>query len=257
MYLLITRTDWDEPPRARHQLALALAEKGKVYFVALNRFGLPGIRRRKTSEGIEVVEPSWFFSGKYLYRLPILNELYQLWLLPKLVKMFDGTRVITFDPSGALLPFYFTDYLYFCNDDFLDLKRSKSVIVRQYFAITQKKVARGALHNVGVSKFLVDRLKSYNASSSLVLTGASALNENSPYVQSQPEKLILIYVGWLSKVNQDWIIEAAKIPGAQIQLVGPYTQKDIVKLTELDSVESWVQKLEANCIISLKKLILD
>ena len=237
MYLLITRTDWDEPPRARHQLAAALAKEGRVCFVSLNRFGRPGIRTRRTSEGIEVIEPSWFVGGKYLYRLPIMNELYQLWLLPKLVRRYRGSRVITFDPSGALIPLFFAEYVYFCNDDFLDLKRSKSLLVRRYFKATQKEVAKKAKHNVGVSKYLVDRLKSYNKSSSLILTGASVVFGNSEYAEAKPNRLVLIYVGWLSKIDCSWIIEAAKIPGIEIQLVGPYKKQEIAELEELESVK--------------------
>ena len=45
VFLLLTNTDfWDDPPRARHQVAEALSKRYRVYFVCANKMGLPRVQ---------------------------------------------------------------------------------------------------------------------------------------------------------------------------------------------------------------------
>ena len=73
-YLLNTRTDWNEPPRARHQLAYALAKNNDVVFITINKSGKPHINNFHT-DNITVIEPTWYIHGKFCFRIPLINEL--------------------------------------------------------------------------------------------------------------------------------------------------------------------------------------
>ena len=75
-FLFITKTNWDEPPRARHQLAIALAKKNKVVFVAINKIGKPSLEITSVDKNLTIVTPSWHINGKVSYRIPIINEFY-------------------------------------------------------------------------------------------------------------------------------------------------------------------------------------
>ena len=236
-FLLITRTDWDEPPRARHQLAYSLVPHGDVVFVSLNKCGYPSLSSKKNGDSILVLSPNWWLPGKVLYRMPLVNEFYQMWLLRKLTKNYTDAKVILFDPSGWITRYYFRNFIYFCNDDFLDKRRAKNWITKLYFKESEKRIARNALYSVGVSKFLVEKLAVFTNRSKLILTGASMV-QSVRRVQSTNAKVInLVYVGWLSKIDPSWVVETAKDIRFRIKLIGPYAEKDIAHYKDFDNIE--------------------
>ena len=237
IYLLLTRTDWNEPPRARHQLANSLISHGRVVFVSLNKRGKPSLFKQDTNEGIELIVPSWFISGKYVYRIPILNELYQLWLLSKLSRYYRNSKVILFDPSGWLTHIYFKNSIYYCNDDFLDIRRSKNRVTQSYFKISQKAIAKNSIYNVAVSNYLHDNLSKYSNRTKLILTGASSVSKEKERKNRNPGLINLVYVGWLSKINSNWVVEASNIPNIRIQLIGPFDKKDVICYENIENIE--------------------
>jgi glycosyltransferase involved in cell wall biosynthesis len=235
-FLFITRTAWDEPPRARHQLARALAKRYEVVFVALNVKGKPGLNIDVPEENITLVLPTWHISGKYVFRLPIINEMYQQWLFKQLQKKYSSYSIINFDPSASLIHNYFKDVVYFCNDNFIDRKRSKSILISLYYYFTQRAVAKKARFCTGVAVYLQDLLKKHNNRSFLLLTGASKISTAFKYVQDDSDKKHIIYVGWLSKLNADWVIHLAENSNYLIHLIGPYQPKQIKKFLGIENI---------------------
>ena len=221
-FLFNTRTDWDEPPRARHQLAIALAKKNKVVFIAINKTGKPSLEITNVNKNLKVITPSWHINGKVVYRIPIINEFYQIWLFSKLKKIYVNFAIINFDPSASLIHKYFCNVVYFCSDNFLNSKRSKSILVSIYIALTQKIVAKHAQFCLGVSYYLKDILLKYNQNSHLFLTAAPNLNSDViQFKKEDKESINIVYVGWLFKLNQQWIHELANNKNCTIYLIGP------------------------------------
>jgi hypothetical protein len=70
VFLLNTRTPWEEPPRARHQVAEALAKHHPVYFVSANEQGVPGLRQEQVDSNLTVLLPSWPVCQRRRYRWP-------------------------------------------------------------------------------------------------------------------------------------------------------------------------------------------
>lgn len=224
-FLIITRTDWNEPPRARHQLARSLAKNHKVIFVSSNTLGNPGIKFSLYDKNITVVSPSWFIQNKLLWRLPFLNELYQVWLYSKLKRKYSDCVSITFDVSSSLLSFYFNNIIFYCGDNFLALNRSKNILVSFYWFFSQKLMAQQAIFCVSVSTYLQQKMAKYNNSSYLLLTAA----EDTPsteniYLKNKIKKNIL-YVGWIAKLELDWVIELSKNSDYNIVIIGPGSHK--------------------------------
>ena len=121
-FIVYTNTEWDGPPRARHQLSHALAKRFKVTFVAANTIGLPGLKCEKVNGNFELLTPSFPSSFRLRYRMPGLNEAYQLWLYEKLKKHFEGKEVVFIctDFGGYLVGKYFDKFIYMANDDFIN-----------------------------------------------------------------------------------------------------------------------------------------
>jgi glycosyltransferase involved in cell wall biosynthesis len=252
-FLFITRTDWNEPPRARHQLAKALAKEHHVTFVAINKKGKARLEIQSPQDNITLITPYWLGQGKFIHRLPIINEIYQYWLYKKLASEYAGYHVINFDPSASLIHSFFTDVVYFCNDNFLEKKRSKLLITKLYFKHTQRIIAEKARFCTAVSEFLKDQLLVYNSSSHLVLTAAEQLDVSTQLRSPKNDIIKAVYVGWLSKLNIDWVLAACENKNVHIQLVGPYKSNEIERLTKIDNIEILGQKFGSELGAYLKQ----
>jgi hypothetical protein len=237
-FLFITKTSWEEPPRARHQLARSLVKKNhQVVFVAMSSLGMPRCSLTQVEENILLVQPSWFLNPKLLYRIPIANELFQMWLFQNLSKKYEDFNVINFDPSASLLYKYFPNYVFYCNDDFTDKKRAKFILSQSYFKITQKIVARKANFCVAVSAYLKEQIAQFNPNTHLILTAAGKVREGSVFPQEKSAIINAVYVGWLSKINIKWVLSLAKNPKIRITLIGPATVSQSKSFAGVDNIE--------------------
>ena len=237
-FLVNTRTDWNEPPRARHQLAKALAINHDVLFISINKTGTPMINVNTPEKNITVLSPTWYIQGKFIIRFPIINEIYQNWLYKRLSLKYHNHIVINFDPTATLLHKYFKKVIYFCNDNFLSTKRSKSFLVSLYWAYKQKKVAQKALFCTGASKYLHKYLLRYNKNSHLLLTGASMVHyrDSNFKIVNKNKKVNIVYVGWLTKLNVEWIKYISINKNYNIYLIGPGLNTTINCLDRIDNV---------------------
>jgi len=170
VFLLNTRTPWDEPPRARHQLAYALAERGPVVFVAANSYGRPGLRRIQPQENLTVVIPSWPLHHRKRYRLRHANELYQRWLFQRLAREFQTRFVLNFDHTATHLFSYFSNVSYFCND--YHIRNYGTEAVRAYFEESERLVAVNSKACISTCGYLQERLAQWNPRSIEVRLGA-------------------------------------------------------------------------------------
>ena len=134
-YLINTVTPWNEPPRARHQLATALAKDNRVVFVARNQLGWPKVRTSELKTNLALVVPYFPVDYRLRWRLPIINEGYQNWLYTRLVNQYGDkeTRVINFDNTATRLFKYFKNVIYYCNDEFTLKINAKSNLVSSYW----------------------------------------------------------------------------------------------------------------------------
>ena len=227
-FLIITRTDWNEPPRARHFLSEALSLNHTVIFVAVNAVGRPSISLSHPKKNITLIVPSWWLPGKFISRLPIINFFYQNWLYKFLKSKYKDYIVVNTDHSASLLNRYFKQSIYYCNDNFLDRKRSKSYFVSLYWFFTQKKIIANSLFCVGVSDYLYKYLVKFNKQSYLLLAGSPPLSKSLiNYKRVDIQKINIVYVGWLNKINLDWLLPIIEIPNYDIYLIGPEKNIDL------------------------------
>lgn len=238
IFLFITRTNWDEPPRARHQLARSLAKTHNVIFVCLNTTGKPGISITNPEKNITLISPSWWINGKITMRIPIINELYQNWLFKILMSRYRNCHVINFDVTAASLDRYFKNFVYYCGDNFLTTNRSKSRFVSLYWYLTQKMVAQKADFCTGVSKFIQKKLAQYNKKSYLLLTGAIPVPLTDVIsAENKNEEKNIVYVGWLTKLNIHWVTELSNNRNYRIFLIGPFIKKHVKYFKGIDNIK--------------------
>ena len=157
--------------------------------------------------------------------------MYQFWLYKNLNKQYKDYKVINFDHTATLICRWFRNVIFYCNDDFVGLERSKSIFVSPYWYLTQNIVASKAQFCIGVSKYLHQKLLRINPNSYLSLTGALSIDTLGAVntMKKEHKKSIkeIVFVGWLSKLNKRWIIQLSKRKDFKIYLIGPYKKREV------------------------------
>ena len=114
-FIVNTITNWNEPPRARHQVTSELSQLFKTVFVSANQIGIPKIKISQENHNLSVVFPFFPINTKIRYRIPLLNELYQYWLFSQLKKKFPEYSIINFDFTVTSMGFVISSYSYKSN----------------------------------------------------------------------------------------------------------------------------------------------
>ncbi|HEY8510740.1 MAG TPA: hypothetical protein VIL31_02205 [Cyclobacteriaceae bacterium] len=235
--LVNTITAWDEAPRARHQFTAAAAKKFRVAFVTRNKTGMPGIRTYEGAPNTLVVEPSYPIDYRFRYRLPGINDMYQVWLYSRLKKMFPDATAVNFDCTAIHLKQYFPT-IYYCNDEFTGNSKYKSAIVDKYLSRSERKMAGDALFCVATSHFLKEKLKQYNPNIYEIPLGVSLDGVEQSHIEprTQGDKIV---VGLMGVINErQYSPEAVNILLAhdrfKVIIIGPVTPEYLSKLRGLD-----------------------
>lgn len=227
-YIINTITSWNEPPRARHQVAHALSRRAHVIFIEANKFGLPGIKRIKVSEQLEVLSPIFPIDFRVRYRLPVINELYQRWLFNQLGKIYPNAKVINFDFSAYLLPNFFKNIIYYCNDQFIPKKPvGFKRLLYKYRKSIESKLIRRVRFCIGTSNYQVAHLAKNNPKSYLIRLGGPNLQEEGycpSFHQNHHQTIRVGYLGYISPGNIDISIinRLTNDPKIHLTMIGPH-----------------------------------
>lgn len=196
-FIINTITDWNEPPRARHQVAEALSKRHEVYFVSANRIGIPKLKIISINDNLNVFLPFWPIDYRIRYRFPILNEIYQNWLFKNIKKILKekDINVINFDFTATRLFNYFQKIVYYCND--YNIRYYYLLPIKSYFERCEKHVAKKSVCCVATCEYLFNHLKAFNANVIEIKLGA-------PFVEQIPEfkkdkKIKVGFVGFLDE----------------------------------------------------------
>lgn len=202
MFIINTITSWDEPPRARHQVAYALAKKYKVVFVAKNKFGFPKIKFFKAQQNLEVLTPYFPIDTKIRLRLPFFNQLYQKWLYKLLRKKYSDVCIINFDFTASFLHRYFKNTIYYCNDDHIAISYIVNIkSIARYQEKCEATAAQNSVFCVGTSEYLAHRLIPYNKNSFEIRLGAPNLDKDYKKLFSNKNVDSRIHVGFVGFLN--------------------------------------------------------
>lgn len=234
LLVITTVTNWDEPPRIRHEVAYQMSRFYNVLFVQL--YCQRGKRRSKyrVSEDIVVTRLGFCFPGmfRFLIKFPVLMEFYNTYIknsLGRLVKEHSSRKTILMNFQFNAPEFYdrnvFNKCYYFCNEDFVNQNLNASKIEKDIAASMQAKVLGHSDAVFTVSKPLRDKLLSYGAKQVHVIH--SAHNFDLDYSQKNinrvaNKKISVCYMGFLNQyVNIDWLRAIAEQDDMCLTIVGP------------------------------------
>ncbi|MBN1415987.1 MAG: glycosyltransferase [Bacteroidales bacterium] len=242
-FIINTLTHWEEPPRARHQVTFALAKKFKVAYVAANNKGFPRIDITDQNENIVLIQPYFPLDVRIRYRIPLFNEIYQLWLFAWLKKKYNDIEIINFDFSAYLIHRYFRRVYYYCNDNFAAISRKINVWpIYIYHSFCERRLTERAAFCVGTSPIIAANLRKINIRSYEIPLGGPNIEEYhlKPAEKKINTKRIHIgLVGFISIANLSYqLINTilSKID-CTVTLIGPVDREFYDRIMDKERVD--------------------
>jgi glycosyltransferase involved in cell wall biosynthesis len=226
-FLVNTFTNWNEPPRARHQVAYALANWYPVIFISANYIGFPYLHSKQISDNLKVIIPYFPLDFRIRIRIPILNRIYQIWLFKQLKKKYNDYCVVNFDFTARYMFRYFKQVIYYCNDDHVGLSyRLNARWIAQYHEVSEKLVAKQSGFCVGTSTYLVEKLKQVNDRTFEIRLGAPSIDFNLVHFKKQYSPVIHVgFVGFLETIDKKLINFLFSSEDIHFTLIGPFKPK--------------------------------
>lgn len=239
-FIINTITHWEEPPRARHQVAEALSKNHFVVFIAANKPGLFKMKTLLVHENLKVLTPYFPISNKLRYRLPIINELYQYWLFALLRRSYKDFKVINFDFTATKIFSYFSNVIYYCNDNFSQIsKRTNPYFIAKYHRYCETKIARNSKFCIAVSSMLRENLLKFNSDSYEIPIGSPDVNDYDILIQNTPSKETPVKVGLVGFIStQNISIRVLNLlldtGNIDLELIGPIEDKFLDQINNRD-----------------------
>jgi hypothetical protein len=238
-FLINTLTAWDEPPRARHQVAHALAEMHQVVFVTRNRFGLWGMEVEQVHERFTLITPSYPMDFRLRIRIPVINAMYQRWLYRRLEKDYRDYVVVNFDFTGHHIFKYFNRVVYYCNDEILGNSKYPNWFTDQYYKWCEKKLIRGSMLCITTSPYLTRKLTRLNSRTFEIPLGANSVLEDAVFTRGKEDgKIVVCLMGFINErqISVDLINEVISLERIHLELIGPAEDSFVKKLISLSGV---------------------
>lgn len=261
-FLINTITDWSEPPRARHQVSLELSKKHKVVFINANKIGLPGFKIKEERKNLFILTPYFPINFKIRYRLPIINEIYQIWLFNQLLKRYPNYKIINFDFSASLIHRYYSGFIYYCNDNFTRIsKRLNNFFIYKYHTKCEEKVAKKAAFCVATSGILKEKLEAFNTKVYEIPLGGPKIKEygiTAPVIaiKTPGEKIKLGLVGFIknSNTSAEVLNELLKTGNFEVNLIGPVDPVLLENIEQKDNLILQGTMIEQELYETLNKM---
>ena len=239
-FIINSITSKDEPPRARHQIAYALAKKFPVIFVSANKTGGLGSQLIEESRNLKFYIPYFPIDYRIRIRIPLINLIYQKWLFRNLKKRYPNYTVINFDFTAKYISQFFVDNIYYCNDDFIGIsKRINPGWISKYQEKCEELVTKNSRFCVGTSKYITGKLTNYNNNSFEIRLGAPEVKNIERYIKRIDRlnnKINVGLVGYFNTLDFSLLEILFKNQDLFFTLVGPMNKKFEERLNAYQNV---------------------
>lgn len=230
--VILTRTEWTEIPRLRHQIARALAKTRRVLFVET-----PTSWSRWYATSVEQVEPNIVrcrlgnrgnLPRRVQWHVPGVNRVLQRLHLRRLETCLDELGWVdrpvlvnfNYNAGPIMQSERFRARIYVCNDDWpakAPGKASRRAVERQ-----EAIVAKSADVCLAVSYPLVDALKKHNSRTRLFLPGHDFPPARGSFHRGDAgDPLKVVFMGNVNRrVATQWLVTAAAQDDLDVHCIG-------------------------------------
>lgn len=217
--LILTKTDWSEPPRIRHQLTRLLKEKGySITFVERNSYKSIFIKNRK-EDGINFYSHAQLIHHqlRYFPFIQKLNNSLVKFYLRRIMKKVEFDFIMNFSYNYSFLKELAPGkkIITMMEDDFeAQAKFAMSKQIRNQI----RKTCQNSDHVLTVSYPLYDKLSSYQDNVTLFFPW-SQRNYMKPIENRQ--RNTVLYFGFVGRLNWEVTEELIKNTPYNFRFVGP------------------------------------
>lgn len=233
LFVVVSVTNWNEPPRIRHEISHQLARRHNVLYLQLYQNAGAHRAVKKIHENLIVDRVGFGFRGmgRLFKYFPVLHKVYNTFLAKKIewkLKQYtqnDFSTLVNFQydfPEVNEIS-SFQRKVYFCNDDFVsqDLNSSESEIRRKNQI--QSDVVMRSDKIITVSYPLKEKLQRYGKAVDVVLSGHNFNLDISRCFKVQRLKTINVcYMGFLNHgIATDWLEFILNSDRVCLTIIGP------------------------------------
>lgn len=237
-FVVVTVTNWSEPPRFRHEVARQLSRFYNVLFVQIYSQRRYKRKSLKVNDNLIVEKAGLAFPGlaRVLVRFPILRRIYNLYIrlcLKKVVKKFgfSNANIVNFQfdfPEAFSLKLW-KKKIYFCNDDFVNQDGNLAASLIEKKDLVQRETIGCSDLVITVSEPLKDSLSRYSNNVKVILSGHNFdINKSLQYgfFPADIRKIKACYLGVLNQgVAIDWLENIASREDVSLTMIGPVAQR--------------------------------
>lgn len=232
--VVVTSTNWQEPPRLRHELALILSKHYNILFLQI--YSQKTLRRKKKYVNSSLfVEPCGFsFPGmlRMLWRMPILHEIYYNYLLREILLHikkhgYSSATIFNFQYDFYLISSRhksFDKSILIINDDFVgQISYLPLNLLHTRISWQNKSILASDL--VIFTSFPLKEKYIANGKRSLVLLSGHSfdLDLSKQHISiSDADHISVCYLGFLNQfIAIDWLEYIASFAHIRLTCIGP------------------------------------
>ncbi len=263
--VVVTYTDWHEPPRIRHQITNQLIRFYNVIYIVKqldNRFDYV----ERISKKLIIYTPGInFYIPKRLYANdPFTHYIVDKYFTIKIsnfVKRYSSNKIFLinfiYDFMEIMKDNIFKYKMYICFDEFPKMqrktnKRNRFLIWYQtkLFQYYEKKVAKYSNKCLATHYPLRDKILNFNKNTEFFPPGHEFKKLNYKNLAVKRDKKINIgYMGYINyRIKLDWILEILKNNDMVLNLIGPKEKYQYEKLLDRKNL-NYIKPLYGNKLL--------
>lgn len=246
LLVITTVTNWDEPPRIRHEVAYQMTRFYNVLFVQV--YCQRGMRRKelKYSDSLIVSRIGICFPGllRVLMRTPILLAMYNKYAaykLAKLVEKLNPKRTVLINFQYNMPELFksdcFTAKYFFCNEDFVNQDLSATTSQKHFYALLQNSTIALSDAVFTVSEPLKVKLNEHGAVNVKVIHSAHNFDIKHSLLNAEKKNKKNISVSYMGVLNKyiaiDWLKQVCHEYDMSLTIIGPIYDQKLISGFEL------------------------
>ena len=238
LVVVTTVTPWDEPPRIRHQVSVALSNEYNVLFV--QTYPKVAAKPKKISETLITLSVGRYVRGlaRFFLMFPSVEGIFKKLTSNRIGKVITNnylaaqTHIVNFNydfPEIYDLNI-FEKRVFIYNDDFVAM--AKGSAHKKHAQKRLNKVLGRADITFAVSDYLVNQLKLYTQNVTLMRHGVYFIDDKNAVrpVVRKGNILNACYMGYINdRLNLEWVEALLKEKNIFFWFVGPVQSEEIKK----------------------------
>lgn len=234
LYVVLTMTNWNEPPRIRHEVSHLLSKANNVLFIQLHEQRKYSRSNVKVNSNLIVRKIGFSFPGltRLFWAIPSFRKIYYLYisfLLRGVISRYKYKKIIVVNFQYDFPEVFNIDLwdakIFFCNDDFVNQKSNQLLITKKLKENIQIKTIAKSDLVLTVSDPLCRALAKHSNNVKIIYSGHRfdlSKSLSAKYSEINLNNIKVCYLGFLNQgVAIDWFEHILSYENIELTVIGP------------------------------------